>query len=259
MAAPGPRSGALEVSGWTWAAPGSASPALSQDLARAAALRVWRTWGPPEAALRGRGTEGGGDWGAPLRALSRAARAPRPMPRTRSPLTVGAAHDVLQERVLRGHESPPAPGHGHGLGPGRASRAGLTAAARAPCAPRPDAQGGAPGPGSSAASSGRLARTRSGSPRSSSRAASGGRRNREVRPGAPPAGSTAVWGPRAPPKRRRPIGQRPPLALWEEALLRSARGWGEGRGFCVQGRVSYAGRILGAFWGAEFHVHGGCC
>lgn len=78
-----------------------------------------------------------------------------------APLTIGPPDDILQKRVLRGHQSPPAPGHGHPPG-GSGSRGFparlLTAAGSgargpralptrsAPCAPQGSGRAGAAAP-----------------------------------------------------------------------------------------------------------------
>lgn len=110
---------------------------------------------------------------APLRALLQPGRraagggcnkgaGEKPGPWTpKAPLTIGPPDDVLQKRVLRGHQSPPAPGHGHPPGgsgsrscparlltaAGSAARGPRALPARsAPCAPQGSGRAGAAAP-----------------------------------------------------------------------------------------------------------------
>lgn len=79
----------------------------------------------------------------------------------KAPLTIGPPDDVLQKRVLRGHQSPPAPGHGHPPGgsgcrgfparlltaAGSGARGPRALPARsAPCAPQGSGRAGAAAP-----------------------------------------------------------------------------------------------------------------
>lgn len=175
-----------------------------------------------------------------------------------APLTIRPPDNILQKRVLRGHQSPPAPGHGHppdSSGSGGVPARLLTAAASgargpraiptrsAPCAPRGPGRSGAAAPSGChpralfAPPSLRPASqcTRAGSPRRS-----------RLRVG---GGSRGAWAGGAPYRARAPRGPAGDRAEVRRPPGGRERRWGRGcMGAPPSGQMAFRmflGRFLG--------------